>query len=60
MNEFGTLLYALDHGMIDLAYIQAKVQMNTRKEILSNHPYKIWEGKDKRCSITDIVNFSGC
>ena len=48
MNEFGTLLYALDHGMIDLAYIQAKVQMNTRKEILSKHPYKIWEGKDKR------------
>lgn len=46
MNEFRTLMYALEHGMIDLAYIQAKVQMNRRKEILSKHPYKIWESKD--------------
>ena len=38
--------YALEHGMIDMSYVQAQVDMNKRKELLGKHPYKIWEGKD--------------
>lgn len=38
--------YALEHGIIDLAYVQEQVEMNKRKELLEKHPYKIWEGSD--------------
>lgn len=38
--------YALEHGMIDMSYVQAQVEMDKRKEILKKHPYKIWKGKD--------------
>lgn len=38
--------YALEHGIIDLAYVQEQVEMNKRKELLEKHPYKIWKGKD--------------
>lgn len=38
--------YALEHGMIDMSYVQAQIEMNKRKELLEKHPYKIWEGKD--------------
>lgn len=34
--------------MIDMSYIQEQVIMNKRKEILANHKYKIWQGKDGR------------
>lgn len=40
--------YALEHGMINMSYVQEQVEMNKRKELLEKHPYKIWEGKDKR------------
>ena len=42
----GVLQYAIAHGMIDLSYVQEQIEMNKRKELLDNHPYKIWEGKD--------------
>lgn len=42
------LKYAIDNGIIDLSYVQDKVEMNKRKEYLERHPYKIWEGKDKK------------
>ncbi|KAI4438893.1 Tyrosine recombinase XerC [Schaedlerella arabinosiphila] len=32
--------------MIDMSYIQEKINMSKRKEILNKHPYKIWEGND--------------
>ena len=46
MKERELLKYALEHGMIDVSYVQEQIEMNKRKEILEKHPYKIWEGKD--------------
>lgn len=40
------LQYALENGMIDLAYVREQIEMNKRKEVLEKHPYSIWEGKD--------------
>lgn len=40
------LKYAIEHGMIDLSYVQEQVEMDKRKELLKKHPYSIWEGKD--------------
>lgn len=37
------LKFALDNGMIDISYMQEKMQMKKREEILKKHPYKIWE-----------------
>ena len=45
-NYNETLQYALENGMIDLAYVQEQIEMNKRKELLEKHPYSIWEGKD--------------
>lgn len=38
--------YAIDHGMINLSYVQEQVQMNKKKQLLEKHPYSIWEGND--------------
>ena len=38
--------YAVENGMIDLAYVQEQIEMNKRKELIENHPYSIWQGKD--------------
>lgn len=46
MEDRELLMYALEHGMIDVSYVQEQVNMNKRKEMLEKHPYKIWEGKD--------------
>lgn len=40
------LQYALEHGMIDMSYVQEQIEMSKRKELLDKHPYKIWNGKD--------------
>jgi len=40
------LQYALENGMIDLAYVREQIEMNKRKEVLEKHPYSIWEGKN--------------
>lgn len=40
------LKYALDNDMIDLSYVQEKIEMSKREELLKKHPYKIWQGKD--------------
>ena len=40
------LQYALNNGIINTASIQSIVDMSRRKELLSRHPYKIWEGTD--------------
>ena len=37
-----------EHGMIDMSYVQEQMEMNRRKELLEKHPYKIWEGKDRK------------
>ena len=38
--------YALDNNIIDLSYVQEKIEMTKRKELLEKHPYKISQGKD--------------
>ncbi len=40
------LKYAVENGIVDLSYIREMYEMNKREEILKEHPYKIWEGKD--------------
>ena len=46
MKDRELLNYALEHGMIDMSYVQEQIEMNKRKELLEKHPYKIWQGKD--------------
>lgn len=45
-QESELLKYALEHDMIDLSYVQEQIAMKKREEILSKHPYAIWNGKD--------------
>ena len=45
-NNADLLKYALENGMLDITRIQEQIEMNKRKELLSKHPYKIWQGKD--------------
>ena len=46
MEEHELLKYALEHGMINVSYVQEQIKMNEREEFLKKHPYRIWEGKD--------------
>lgn len=46
MEDRELLQYALEHGMIDMSYVQEQIEMNKRRELLEKHPYTIWEGKD--------------
>ncbi len=40
------LKYAVANGMIDLSYVQEQIKMKKREDLLSKHPYKIYQGKD--------------
>lgn len=40
------LQYALSNGIINIEDVQEKIAMREREELLSKHPYKVWEGKD--------------
>lgn len=40
------LNYAIEHGMINMPYVQEQIALKKREELLTKHPYKIWEGKD--------------
>lgn len=42
------LNYAIQNGIIDIQDVQEKIEMKEREELLKQHPYKIWEGKDGR------------
>lgn len=43
------LQFALQNGMLDLAYMKKQMDMKCREEILAKHPYKIWQGEtDKK------------
>ena len=48
MEEQELLKYALEHGMIDMSYVQDQVEMEKRKELLEKHPYSVWKGKDEK------------
>lgn len=43
-----TLKYAIENGMIDLDTIQEQIEMNERIKYLEMHPYKVWQGSDKK------------
>lgn len=45
-NHRELLNYAIEHGMINMSYVQEQVDMNKRKELLEKHPYAIWEDKN--------------
>lgn len=38
--------YAIEHDIINVSYVQEQIEMNKRRELLEQHPYNIWEGKD--------------
>ena len=46
ISEDEILKYAVKNGILNLPYVQNKIIMHKREELLKEHPYKIWEGKD--------------
>lgn len=46
MENRELLQYALEHGMINMSCIEEQIEMNKRRELLKNHPYSVWQGKD--------------
>ena len=43
MEKQDILKYAIEHGLIDMSYVQEQIEMNKRKELLEKHPYDIWK-----------------
>lgn len=58
MCENEILKYAVENGILDVSYVQEKIEMNKRKEIIEKHPYKIWEGKNG-CWYTYLADGKG-
>lgn len=48
IEEKELLNYAISQGIIDLSVVQQQIEMKKREEILSAHPYDIWQGSDGR------------
>ena len=48
ISENDILKYAMENGMLDIAYVQEQMQMEKRKKILNEHPYIIWKANDDR------------
>lgn len=46
LSQQEILQYAIQHGIIDTAYVQEQIKMQKRTELLEKHPYKMWEGTD--------------
>ena len=42
------LSFAIENGIIDVNTIQKQIEMNERRKYLEMHPYKIWEGADRK------------
>lgn len=40
------LQYAIENGIIDLASVQEKIEMNMKEKLLAKHPYKIWQAEN--------------
>jgi hypothetical protein len=40
------LNFAAERGILDVGQVQEQIEDMRRKELLSQHPYKIWQGKD--------------
>ena len=39
MEERELLQYALEHGMINVSYVQEQIEMNKRRELLDSNTY---------------------
>ena len=46
IEEKELLNFAISQGIIDISFVQDKIEMTRREKLLSNHPYKIWQSKD--------------
>ena len=46
ISDTELLKFAIENGMLDAVLVQEKIEMQKREELLSKHPYKIWEGKN--------------
>ena len=58
MQDSELLKYALEHGMINMSYVQEQVEMNKRKEILEKHGSSIWYNEKEGmwyCHIPDPI-----
>ena len=47
-DNLNILKFAIDNDMINYDDVLAKIDMKNKQEILSKHPYNIWEASDKR------------
>ncbi len=45
-NTNDILNFALQNGMIDLSYVQDKMEMSKRQNLLKKHQYNIWQASD--------------
>lgn len=56
-----TLLFALENGMINIDDVQNQMNKKRKEELLKQHPYDIWQGKDSRYRtyVTDKTRRSG-
>lgn len=48
MNNGELLNFAIEHGILNLSYVQDQIEMRKREEIIKKHPYSIKQGKDGR------------
>ena len=58
MEDRELLQYALEHGMINMSYVQEQIEMNKRKEILEKHGSGIWYNEKEGmwyCHIPDPI-----
>ena len=46
LSTEGMLQAALAEGIINIASVEETLRMKQREEILSNHPHRIWQGKN--------------
>ena len=46
MSDAELLKFAIENGMLDTALVRDKIEMHKREEMLSKHPYEIYQGKD--------------
>lgn len=59
ITENDVLKYGLENGIIDMEYLQNKMEMQKREEILNQHPYKIWRSKDGKTWKTYVPDDDG-
>lgn len=48
ISDYEALNFALEHGIINMDVVREQMKKQKEKEILKNHPYSIWQGKDNR------------